>query len=225
MLASVPPATDAAGGDGAVNTDTMKKEKDNEALPQVEGYTAERRTISILAANLWALVLLFVAGVAGVAAIAAMWDEYSYGGSDWLWFLAMMVVGLVVHELVHGLTWLLLVHKGFSHLSFGVMTGAVYCHIDVPMAKRQYVVGALMPLVLVGVVPWVAGIAAGSMLWMAAGAAMIAGAAGDLMIVWALRKEEATALVYDHPSEAGCYVYRKAAHADDDAATGTGAGE
>ena len=50
-------------------------------------------------------------------------------------------------------------------------------------------------------------------LWtlLALGIVFIVSAAGDIMIVWAIRKDPSDALVYDHPSEAGCYVYRKTA--------------
>lgn len=170
---------------------------------------AEKKTISILWANLLAVVLFAVVAVAGWAIMYSLWDNLHFGGIDSLIFLVGIVLGLVVHELVHGVTWLLLLKKGFSHLSFGLMTGAVYCHIDVPMDKRKYVIGALMPLLLVGVVPWVAAILSGSLTWMLVGAVMISGAIGDIMIVWTLRSEPASTLVYDHPSEAGCYVYHK----------------
>ena len=187
----------------------MRKGKKEEPLPQVEGYVAEKKTISILWANLLAVVLFAVVAVAGWAIMYSLWDNLHFGGIDSLIFLVGIVLGLVVHELVHGVTWLLLLKKGFSHLSFGLMTGAVYCHIDVPMDKRKYVIGALMPLLLVGVVPWVAAILSGSLTWMLVGAVMISGAIGDIMIVWTLRSEPASTLVYDHPSEIGCYVYHK----------------
>lgn len=187
----------------------MRKGKKEEPLPQVEGYVAEKKTISILWANLLAVVLFAVVAVAGWAIMYSLWDNLHFGGIDSLIFLVWIVLGLVVHELVHGVTWLLLLKKGFSHLSFGLMTGAVYCHIDVPMDKRKYVIGALMPLLLVGVVPWVAAILSGSLTWMLVGAVMISGAIGDIMIVWTLRSEPASTLVYDHPSEVGCYVYHK----------------
>lgn len=187
----------------------MRKGKKEEPLPQVEGYVAEKKTISILWANLLAVVLFAVVAVAGWAIMYSLWDNLHFGGIDSLIFLVGIVLGLVVHELVHGVTWLLLLKKGFSHLSFGLMTGAVYCHIDVPMDKRKYVIGALMPLLLVGVVPWVAAILSGSLTWMLIGAVMISGAIGDIMIVWTLRSEPASTLVYDHPSEVGCYVYHK----------------
>lgn len=187
----------------------MRKGKKEEPLPQVEGYVAEKKTISILWANLLAVVLFAVVAVAGWAIMYSLWDNLHFGGIDSLIFLVGIVLGLVVHELVHGVTWLLLLKKGFSHLSFGLMTGAVYCHIDVPMDKRKYVIGALMPLLLVGVVPWVAAILSGSLTWMLVGAVMISGAIGDIMIVWTLRSEPTSTLVYDHPSEVGCYVYHK----------------
>lgn len=34
-------------------------------------------------------------------------------------------------------------------------------------------------------------------------------AIGDFMIIYLLRKEDMHNLVEDHPSEAGCYIYRK----------------
>ncbi len=182
----------------------------NEELPQIEGYVPEKKTISILAANIWAILLMVVAGILGAVAIYALKGDF-FGFHSWsgVVLLLAIIVALAVHELIHAITWMLLVGKGFSHVSFGLMKGAVYCHFNEPMIKSQYVIGTLMPLLLVGVVPWIAGIAAGSLLWMALGTIMIGGAAGDIIIVWAIRKEPASSLVYDHPKEAGCYVYHK----------------
>ncbi len=191
----------------------MKKE--TEPIPQIEGYVPVQRTISILAANIWALVLIALAYVPGWLAMGKpslhtlyQVDEPTHTLVNLLWLSLMLVGGIVIHELVHGLTWTLLLRKGFSHLSFGMISGAAYCHIDVPMSKRHYVIGALMPLLLVGVVPWVAGIAAGSLLWMFVGSIFIGGASGDLMIVHALRHDPPDAMVYDHPTVGGCYVYQ-----------------
>lgn len=180
-------------------------------MPQIEGYVPEKKTISILWANLLSLVLFVVTLGAALLLLFAFHHEIAVDKLSHIFLqsFVMFIIGIVVHELIHGITWISLVRKGFSHLSFGFMAGAVYCHIDVPMRKRQYVIGALMPLLLLGVVPWAAGIAAGSMLWMLFGTLMITGAMGDIMIVWTVRNEPADSLVYDHPSEAGCYVYRK----------------
>lgn len=187
--------------------------KKHEELPVVEGYEPQKKTISMLAANLLAIALFVVVG-----ALLVIPYHYLYGAMElaswntiFPWFLLLLVVGIVVHELVHGITWLLLTHMGFRHLSFGFLPGGVYCHIDVSMPKRQYVIGALLPLLLLGIVPTLVAFCVGSLLWLLLGIVFIVSAAGDMMIVWAIRKEPTDVLVYDHPSEAGCYIYQKTA--------------
>ena len=169
--------------------------KKHEELPLVEGYEPQKKTISMLAANLLAIALFVVVG-----ALLVIPYHYLYGAKElaswntiFPWFLLLLVVGIVVH------------------LSFGFLPGGVYCHIDVPMPKRQYVIGALMPLLLLGIVPTIVAFCIGSLLWLLLGIVFIVSAAGDMMIVWTIRKEPANALVYDHPSEAGCYIYQKTA--------------
>lgn len=186
-----------------------------EELPVVEGYEAEKKTISMLKANVLGVVLFLVFGALCGLAFHAIWGigELDISSKRFIWydllFIVGSVAGIVVHELVHGLTWILLTRKGFRHLSFGLMKGGAYCHIDVPMIKRHYVIGALMPLFLVGIVPLAIAFCIGSLLWLLLGVIFVVSAMGDIMIVWTIRKEPADALVYDHPSEAGCYVYHK----------------
>ena len=126
-----------------------------------------------------------------------------------LWLFIAIVVGIVVHELIHGLTWILVTRQSFSHLAFGTMAGAVYCHIDVPMKKRPYIIGAVMPLLLLGIIPMIIAIAVGSTFWLVFGGIFIVCAIGDIMILWKIRHESKDALIYDHPTEAGYVVYRK----------------
>lgn len=196
---------------GKQKSDYMGKQKSKpEEIPQLEGYVTEKKTISILAANIWALAVMAIVGVGGFALLywlhAPLHFSYRMGGP----FLLALLVGIVVHELIHGFTWMAVTHSGFGHLRFGVMTGAVYCHIDVPMTKRAYVVGSLMPLLLLGLLPFVVSLLVGSLWLMLFGTMLSAAAMGDVMIVWALRHESPDTLVYDHPTEGGCLVYHKA---------------
>ena len=75
------------------------------------------------------------------------------------------------------------------------------------MKKRAYVVGALMPLMLLGVLPFIVSLFSGSVALMFFGATMIGTAMGDVLIVWAIRKESPDTMVYDHPTEPGCVLY------------------
>ena len=186
----------------------MKKEV--EAIPEMEEYVSELRTISMMKANIVALVAMAALGLLGLVAMYAIWGGISLG-RPWgsALFLLCIVLGVAVHELIHGLTWMYATHSGFSHLRFGFLWGGVYCHIDVPMNKKKYVIGALMPLLLLGIIPYLLSFAIHSLWMMIFGAIFIACAMGDVLIVWAIRHEPSDTLLYDHPSEPGCVVYRK----------------
>ena len=185
-----------------------KHKKTVEPIPEMEGYAAELRTIGMLKANVMALVVLGLFCLLGVAGMYAIWGGFSLG-NPWngMLFIVGFGVGVAVHELIHGFTWMWATRSGFSHLRFGLLQGGVYCHIDVPMSKRKYVVGALMPLLLLGVVPFLLSFATNSLWLMLFGAIFIGCAMGDVLIVWAIRNESPDTLVYDHPSEPGCVVY------------------
>ena len=185
-----------------------KHKKTVEPIPEMEGYAAELRTIGMLKANVVALVVLGLFCLLGVAGMYAVWGGISFG-RPWssMLFCIGIFAGVAVHELIHGFTWMWATRSGFSHLRFGLLRGGVYCHIDVPMSKRKYVVGALMPLLLLGVVPFLLSFATNSLWLMLFGAIFIGCAMGDVLIVWAIRKEPPDTLVYDHPSEPGCIVY------------------
>lgn len=185
-----------------------KHKKTVESIPEMEGYVTELRTIGMLKANIVALVVLGLLCLLGAAGMFAIWGGFSLG-NPWngMLFIVGFGVGVAVHELIHGFTWMWATHSGFRHLRFGLLRGGVYCHIDVPMSKRKYVVGALMPLILLGVVPFLLSFATNSLWLMLFGAIFIGCAMGDVLIVWAIRKESPDSLVYDHPSEPGCVVY------------------
>ncbi len=189
-----------------------KHKKSVEPIPEMEGYATELRTIGMLKANVVALVVLGLFCLLGMAGMYAIWGDISFG-RPWsaMLFCIGIFAGVAVHELIHGFTWMWATRSSFSHLRFGLLRGGVYCHIDVPMSKRKYVVGALMPLLLLGVVPFLLSFATHSLWLMLFGAIFIGCAMGDVLIVWAIRKEPPDTLVYDHPSEPGCIVYHPTA--------------
>lgn len=125
--------------------------------------------------------------------------------------IGLLIGGIVVHELIHGITWGMFAPKGWKSISFGVMWKLLtpYCHCDEPMIIRHYIWGALTPLIFLGILPLIGGIAFADPNSLAFGIIFTSAAAGDIMVVWLLRHEDAFSEVLDHPSEAGCIVYDK----------------
>ena len=67
----------------------------------------------------------------------------------------------------------------------------------------------LMPAIVVGVQPYLAGLFSGNSALTLFGLFFIFAASGDFLILWSLRKVKHGNLVEDHPTNAGCFVYEK----------------
>ena len=172
-------------------------------------------TISMTAANLIAIGLLplFVAtlllpylGLWGVAALGAGFRSVAR-----LQVLIPLFAALVViHELLHATGFLLFAKVGRKDIRFGVNWRALspYAHCKAAVGARAYKWAVALPGLVLGVLPNAIGLVTGSgwlLLW---GFFMVIASAGDIAILWAIRRVPAVAVLRDHPSRAGCQVLR-----------------
>jgi hypothetical protein len=181
-----------------------------------QGYRRTELTISIVKANIFAIGLMVAALVIGLVLFFLANDLDSVTirrVNPLLWILAFAVL-IVVHELIHGVSWAIFTEHHFGDIAFGFMKQYLtpYCACAVPLSKGQYIFGALMPLLLVGILPMIVGILSGSFFWLLIGAALVAGAGGDIQIVGNILryKSEADDILYiDHPTQAGGVIFEK----------------
>ena len=120
---------------------------------------------------------------------------------------------VVMHELIHGITWGLCAKNGFKTIEFGVIWEYLtpYCTCSEPLRKGQMVLGALMPTILLGVVPGIIACIIGSTDLVYMAGAMMLGGGADLMIVGKILRHKTgkTALFHDHPYKVGTIVFEK----------------
>ncbi len=164
-----------------------------------------------------ALVELFALAIPILAVQAALWL--------WMWELGsltqgldsvlslrvggpLFVVGVLTHELVHGVTWKVVGRLRWKDIRFGIQlkTFTPYASPTVPMRARTYRMGVMMPLIVVGLIPFVAGLILGYSQLAVFGMVFTFVAGGDLAILRAMRSVASSAWVQDHPERAGCYV-------------------
>lgn len=128
----------------------------------------------------------------------------------WNFFLFLLIVmaGIIVHEGIHGITWALAGRKPWTSIKFGfqVKTLTPYCHVTEPLEINAYRIGALMPGLLVGILPFIYSLISGDTNWFWFSLVHTTAAGGDWLVFWLLRKVKAGALVEDHPTQAGCYI-------------------
>ena len=124
--------------------------------------------------------------------------------------LLFSLVFAVPHELIHGITWMITAKAKWKDIKFGVLWKKLctpYCHCEVPMNVNQYRIALLMPLIVLGIVPSILSLIIGNGLLLCYGIMGIVGAIGDISMAWLLRKESATAKIYDHPSAAAFFLF------------------
>lgn len=172
-------------------------------------------SMSTLKANLLAPAVAFPLGGLLSAAFALVWgvgrliDAFQVAMLERTGVsVAVLVVGIVSHELLHGIGWTLASARGWNVVSFGfqLKTLTPYAHLEEPVTARVHRVGLLMPAGVLGVLPWMVGMLVGDGLFNLFGVLFIMLASGDLMAIWLLRRVRPDQQVQDHPERVGVYL-------------------
>lgn len=129
-------------------------------------------------------------------------------------FLFIILIGIILHELIHGIGWVLFGKQSFSNIKFGVLWSALtpYAHLKVPIEVNAYRIGAFLPGLIVGIIPFILSLILGNgnLFWF--GLLHTIAAGGDWIVLWMIRKLKPGTLVEDHPSRAGCLVFEENEH-------------
>ncbi len=125
------------------------------------------------------------------------------------YFLPIFAIGIVFHELIHGLSWMLAGKLSLKEMKFGfqLKTLTPYAHCTVPIQKSVYVFGVIMPALVLGFFPFLLSLINGSGWIFILSILFTFAAVGDFLVVYLIRHTSWTAMVEDHPKNAGCFVY------------------
>jgi hypothetical protein len=121
------------------------------------------------------------------------------------YFLIILLGGIIIHELLHGLTWGIFASNGMKSIKFGMKWKYLtpYCHCKEPLKVKHYKLGAAMPLIVLGIVPSIAGLIIGHGGVVTFGILFTFAAGGDMIALYMLRKLDNNIYVSDHPKKMG----------------------
>ncbi len=176
---------------------------------QANGVKKIDKTMSLTRANLLGGVLMLFVLAGFFVPYALVW------GSERLFsafedmrfpFLLFLALSVVIHELLHGLGFVLAGRVPWRKVQFGFKWGLAYAHCQVPLTARAYRAATALPEVVLGLVPGLLGLVGGNAWLTVYGTIMSVAALGDVLILWLLRSVPRDARVLDHPSAPGCQV-------------------
>lgn len=177
----------------------------------------EKRTINLVKANIYSLILIPFFVVLYFVPYYLIWKndfsnfDFTKIVSKGYILFVIIIIGIILHELIHGITFAFFAKKGFKSIKFGVLWKSLtpYCHCKEPLLRNHYMLGVIMPFVILGLIPAIVGIATNDLNILILGTFFSIVACGDFLIINLLRKEDSKSWIEDHPTEAGYFVYKK----------------
>ncbi|MGL5978189.1 MAG: DUF3267 domain-containing protein [Erysipelotrichaceae bacterium] len=177
-----------------------------------QGYQASDGVISVVKANVMALVTAGPIALVCFLLYLSVWKgvTFTFDLTTLLVWYVLFTVGIVVHELLHGIGWSLFTPRRFHNIHFGILWSMLtpYCHCDVPLNRNQYLVGGLFPLFVLGGGLFLVAMVSGSFFWLSLALLHIIAAGGDTTIALMLRKYPDAKLL-DHPTQCGFVAFQK----------------
>ena len=170
--------------------------------------------MSMLAANLYSLIIALPLAMGLLGLYALLWGTDKLLSSLYTIYLSRsfilaLIVGIVLHELLHAVGWRVFGHLPRGAVGFGLhlKTLTPYAHCSEMLDIRVYRLGGLLPGLILGFIPAALGLLLGHDWLINFGMLFSVSASGDLLSLWLLRNVPAHSQVQDHPSRLGCYVY------------------
>ena len=197
---------------------------------ELKGYNADKLTINLVWANIFGLIILIpITLVFGIPYYLIWGNKFIDGDLKSIFgdifpnqllidfsllgisFFAILIIGVVFHELLHGITWALYTKNGFKSIKFGVLWKMLtpYCHCKEPLTVQHFIYGTIMPAFILGLIPAITSIIIGNLGLLIFGIFFTMAASGDFLMINLLKSVNKDDLVQDHPTELGCYIYKK----------------
>lgn len=117
-------------------------------------------------------------------------------------FWSCALAGFGVNLLLHALFFGIFSPKGFRSISFVKHKGGIrFCHCNEPIRMWQYRTTCFLPILLLGILPLLYGMATGNYYFTLFGTFLLIGSMDDICILWKLRSFSKDAFINDCSQE------------------------
>ena len=172
-----------------------KKQEYEDLVNEMEakGLEARLEKISIITANVFGVLVMIIAGAIGYGAFvlvngkeALTYDKLFGFAMPWgiMFFAAMYLISVFVHEFIHGFFWHFACEKKWGSIDFGFNAKLLtpYCHCREALSVKRYFCGSIAPTLFLGVLPIVLGIFIPNLFLVTFGVIGVVGGCGEIMV-------------------------------------------
>lgn len=193
-----------------------------EKYPIPEGYKRELKAFNMILLNVLSLGMLVVSLLIfillnkfvfkrGYAPLIPISNFGLAMLTDILILIAIYIVLLILHELIHGFGFIVFCKAKRSDISFGVKLskGYAYCSNKKPMTRNGYRLAIILPMIITGLIPAIICAIFFDVKWVILFAAAFSGGSGDIAMFISTLQYSKDKMFLDHPSAPAYYVYHK----------------
>jgi len=173
-------------------------------------------SIPLWKANIYSFPIFILSLIVTVFPYSFLWGTekvYSQfsSTSNFLLLILIFFVGIILHEIIHAISWVTFAKIPFSKIKFGFNLKSLspYAHCGEAVTAKVYRIALLTPAIILGLIPILISFVSGSVWFFVTGLLFTVTACGDFLIFWLIRKVRNDQLVADHPERAGCKVVEK----------------
>ncbi|MFV0581955.1 MAG: DUF3267 domain-containing protein [Parabacteroides gordonii] len=147
-------------------------------------------TITIIVTSTCILIPYSIITNEDIKSITNSWNIYSL-----ITGLLIFILGIVVHELIHGIFIAIFSKNGFKDVHFGISTNEIiapYCEFREDLNIWKFRICAIMPTIILGFTPIILGFIIHDFIYLLGGCLFIIAGAGDFYLLWitkSLKKE------------------------------------
>jgi len=184
-----------------------------------DNYTKEEIIVNIVWANIFGVIVLIIAILLFGIPFYSLWHEKIINIQkimaikNFAIYLLLLFSLIFIHELIHGIFFIIFTKNKLKSIKFGFMSAkklfTPYCHCREKLKIRHYRIAIIMPLIIMGIIPTITSIIIGNIFLLFWGIICIMAACGDILIFIKTLKQKRDSWVFDHPTEAGFYIYKK----------------
>ena len=120
-------------------------------MKELNNYEKEKLTTSVFWANMYSIIIIIpILLIYGIPYFLINSEQFSqqyikqamqnnngvqFVGSNLFFTILIILIGVVLHELLHGITWAMFNDKGFKSIKFGIIWKMLtpYCHSEEPL--------------------------------------------------------------------------------------------
>lgn len=116
-----------------------------------------------------------------------------------------ILIGIIIHELIHGVFMALFSKESFKSVKFGIVSKSLipYAHCKEPLISKKMLIISLAPFFFLGFIPIIYAFVTGSLTIWFMGFSMTLCSVGDFIYAYLILKIGLNHMILDHESEVG----------------------